>query len=147
MIGVKGSPAPVNPLNHLLACVRYATYLLLGIPRSKKGRTVSVHVKDFSEAFFVFFTPSGSPRRFVLPFVQKKVNKTSASCWCPHPLLLSFTTCSQRLVSFLKMFVTWLLKIFIHKSARCRQRCSSWRWRWFNHCSTAVQNVHNPHVH
>ena len=41
-----------------------------------------------------------------MPFVQKKVNKSSTSCWSPHLLYWSFTNCSQWWDIFQKRFVT-----------------------------------------
>ena len=92
VVGVKGSTAQ---LNHLLPCVRDVAYLRLGIPRSKMKRTASGLVKAFLLAFFVSFEalyvlPIRCARCFhrcvVLPFVQKKVNKSFSGGWCPHPL-------------------------------------------------------------
>ena len=78
-------------------------------------RTASDPVKAFFVALFLCLkalcvlpirSASCFHRRFVVPFVQKKLNKSSTSCWSPHPLKWSFTTCSQWWDIFQKRFVT-----------------------------------------
>ena len=77
--------------------MHYATYLRFSIPRSKMRRTPSDPVKAFFVALFVCFealcvlpirSASCFHRLVVVPFVQKKVNKSSTSCWSPQPAVV-----------------------------------------------------------
>ena len=77
--------------------MHYGTYLRFGIARSRMRRTASDPVKAFFVALFVCLEalcvlpiPSASffHRRTVVPIVQKKVNKSSTSCWSPQPAVV-----------------------------------------------------------
>ena len=115
-------------------------------------RTASDPVKAFFVALFVCLealcvlpirSASCFHRRFVVPFVQKKVNKSSTSFWSAHPLWWSFPLAASVGTFFKKglsrVSFRWLCKYLIQKSARRWRCCRRQRWRWFNHRTTAVQ--------
>ena len=141
--------------------MHYATYLRFGIPRSKIRRTASDPVKAFFVALFVCLealcvlpirSASCFHRRFVVPFVQKKVNKSSTSCWSPPPAVVVVHHLQPVVGHFLIFFkkalsrVSFrrLCKYFVQKRARRWRSRHRQRWRWFNRGSTAVQRFNAP---